>query len=256
MTYMVRPSMQPWKMRIIFCFISRAGAQLLVGPASSMSVVQMKVRSSTRATSLGCERARKQSGLSVSFSRVKVPCLTSRSHMYWYSSADPSHVYTLSGLQSSTTSRSQVMSSVCLVRASSAAAIPSPSLIVSGRRVPRRSQNIKGRRGTSSTLATGLPAQPVERVHPPRQSASEQKYHVSGAWVCDQPSVTPGRAGILTGYRLRHCRACGRPQPAPPAQCERPGRHRTPSWGSPARTRIVDAIPEAGRRSPPASRHG
>ena len=38
--------------------IFAGSSQLLVGPASSFVFEQMKVRSSTRATSLGCERAR------------------------------------------------------------------------------------------------------------------------------------------------------------------------------------------------------
>src|SRR5437762_6747053 len=45
--------------------------QLLVGPASSFERLQMNVRSSMRATSLGCERARKEFGLSFGFSRMR-----------------------------------------------------------------------------------------------------------------------------------------------------------------------------------------
>ena len=57
-TYMVRPRMQPSKRRFSFWRISMGSSQLLVGPASSFCPLQMKVRSSMRATSLGCERAR------------------------------------------------------------------------------------------------------------------------------------------------------------------------------------------------------
>ena len=57
-TYIVRPCMQPLNKPSSFCFISAGSAQLFVGPASSFVFEQMNVRSSTRATSLGCERAR------------------------------------------------------------------------------------------------------------------------------------------------------------------------------------------------------
>ena len=54
MTYMVRPRMQPVEQAAqAFAFISLGCTQLLVGPASSLLRLQMKVRSSTRATSLG-----------------------------------------------------------------------------------------------------------------------------------------------------------------------------------------------------------
>jgi hypothetical protein len=56
-------------------FILRGSSQLLVGPASSSRSEQMKVRSSTRATSLGWERARKLLGRFSGFSRTKVPAL-------------------------------------------------------------------------------------------------------------------------------------------------------------------------------------
>ena len=58
MTYMVRPVMQPLKQPWSVSRICAGGAQLLVGPASSLLTEQMKVRSSTRPTSEGCERAR------------------------------------------------------------------------------------------------------------------------------------------------------------------------------------------------------
>ena len=57
-TYIVRPRMQPSKSRFSVARISRGSTQLLVGPASSFFWLQMNVRSSMRATSLGCERAR------------------------------------------------------------------------------------------------------------------------------------------------------------------------------------------------------
>ena len=57
-TYIVRPRMQPSKSPRSVAFISRGLTQLLVGPASSRLRLQINVRSSTRATSLGSERAR------------------------------------------------------------------------------------------------------------------------------------------------------------------------------------------------------
>ena len=57
-TYIVRPRMQPSKSWFIVWRICAGATQLLVGPAASCVSEQMKVRSSTRATSAGSERAR------------------------------------------------------------------------------------------------------------------------------------------------------------------------------------------------------
>jgi len=57
-TYMVRPRMLPAKTPASSVRIATGSDQLLVGPASSGSMEQMKVRSSTRATSFGLVRAR------------------------------------------------------------------------------------------------------------------------------------------------------------------------------------------------------
>ena len=57
MTYIVRPFMQPAYSPRMICFISSGAIQLLVGPQSFSSTEQMKVRSSTRATSVGSEAA-------------------------------------------------------------------------------------------------------------------------------------------------------------------------------------------------------
>ena len=54
-TYMVRPLMQPWKRPAKVSRISSGAIQLFVGPASSCFSEQMKVLSSTRATSPGSE---------------------------------------------------------------------------------------------------------------------------------------------------------------------------------------------------------
>ena len=56
-TYIVRPRMEPRKSSFSLRRISKGSSQLLVGPAASFESEQMKVRSSTRATSFGAERA-------------------------------------------------------------------------------------------------------------------------------------------------------------------------------------------------------
>jgi hypothetical protein len=62
-TYMVRPRMEPAKRPLLpsapvkISRISAGAFQWLVGPASCSRSEQMKVRSSTRATSLGSEAA-------------------------------------------------------------------------------------------------------------------------------------------------------------------------------------------------------
>src|SRR5205085_12537061 len=91
-------------------FISVGLAQLLVGPASAFVLEQIYVRASTRATSLGCERARKQPGGFCSFSRVSVPFFTINSHSAPYSSSEPSHQNTRAGLHNRTISSTQPVS--------------------------------------------------------------------------------------------------------------------------------------------------
>ncbi len=54
---MVRPRMEPRKSCLSLLRMTKGSSQLLVGPALSLEREQMKVRSSTRATSLGAERA-------------------------------------------------------------------------------------------------------------------------------------------------------------------------------------------------------
>src|SRR4051812_13452527 len=56
-TYIVRPRIEPSKSLRSVSFISAGAFQLLVGPASPPFSEQMNVRSSTRATSAGSERA-------------------------------------------------------------------------------------------------------------------------------------------------------------------------------------------------------
>ncbi len=56
-TYIVRPAIEPRKRTVSVSRISEGSRQLFVGPAAVSSSEQMKVRSSTRATSPGSERA-------------------------------------------------------------------------------------------------------------------------------------------------------------------------------------------------------
>jgi hypothetical protein len=100
-TYIVRPRIAPRNSSVSVSRISSGSHQLLVGPASSSRSEQMKVRSSTRATSLSCDRARYEFGRFASESRSKVPPSTSAWESSSYSSADPSHQWISSGCVSS-----------------------------------------------------------------------------------------------------------------------------------------------------------
>ena len=82
----------------MMAFISDGSIQLLVGPASFSSTEQMKVRSSTRATSVGSEAQWNELGFLVSSRRVKVPVATSASVSSVHSSSEPVHQWTSSGL--------------------------------------------------------------------------------------------------------------------------------------------------------------
>ncbi len=75
-TYIVRPRIEPLKRSESISRISAGSRQLLVGPASASFSEQMNVRSSTRATSPGSERARYEFGRLASESRSKVPAST------------------------------------------------------------------------------------------------------------------------------------------------------------------------------------
>ena len=90
-TYIVRPRIEPRNSSVSVSRISSGSRQLLVGPASRSLAEQMKVRPSTRATSLGLERARYEFGRFASESRSKVPASTSCRQSWSYSSAEPSH---------------------------------------------------------------------------------------------------------------------------------------------------------------------
>ena len=90
-TYMVRPRMAPSNRPLRVPFISTGSCQLLVGPASCSCSEQMKVRSSTRATSVGSDRNRKELGRRSGFSWIAMPSSTMRvvrrSHSSWEPSA-------------------------------------------------------------------------------------------------------------------------------------------------------------------------
>src|SRR5258706_2401322 len=95
--YMVRPRMQPLKRPSRVARILFGSHQLLVGPASSSDCEQMKVRSSTRATSEGSDHARYELGRSFSLSLRNMPAFTSSAHSRSYSASDPSHQWMRSG---------------------------------------------------------------------------------------------------------------------------------------------------------------
>src|SRR3954465_1790539 len=96
MTYIVRPRMHPRYSSVMTDFISSGSIQLLVGPASASSTEQMKVRSSTRATSLGSEAA--QNELAFLSSLTNVPASTSLPVSRSHSSSVPSTQTTRSGV--------------------------------------------------------------------------------------------------------------------------------------------------------------
>src|SRR6185295_10993738 len=114
-TYIVRPRIEPSNSPRSVSRISSGSSQLFVGPASSSDFEQMNVRSSTRATSSGSERARYEFGRLASDNRSKVPLSMSAWHRSSYSSADPSHQWTRSGLHIAATSSTQASSRSCFV---------------------------------------------------------------------------------------------------------------------------------------------
>ena len=117
MTYIVRPVMQPAYSPRMRSFISPGSIQLLVGPASFSSREQMKVRSSTRATSVGSVRAQNELGLAAGSSRVNVPVATSESVSSVHSSSDPVHQWIRSGVVIAETSATKSRMPWCVVGA-------------------------------------------------------------------------------------------------------------------------------------------
>src|SRR5690606_5413348 len=90
-TYIVRPCMQPENSPSSVLRISVGSTQLFVGPASSSVREQIKVRSSTRATSDGSDQAKEEFGRLSGLSRRNVPAWTIISQRRSYSSSEPSH---------------------------------------------------------------------------------------------------------------------------------------------------------------------
>src|SRR5450631_661224 len=84
-------------------FISSGAIQLLVGPASFSSTEQMKVRSSTRATSEGSEAQWNELGLMLWLRRVNVPDATRPSVSVVHSWSEPVTHEMRSGVVSSAT---------------------------------------------------------------------------------------------------------------------------------------------------------
>ena len=114
-TYMVRPAMLPANSSANVARISAGAIQLLVGPASSSRSEQMKVRSSTRATSEGSERARKLPGRSSGLSGRNVPSSTRRLVSWSHSSWEPSHHCTRAGWVRAAMSVTQSIRPLCAV---------------------------------------------------------------------------------------------------------------------------------------------
>src|SRR5437899_1877903 len=88
-------------------FIFAGSSQWLVGPASSCVREQINVRSSTRATSAVFDRTRMLLGRFSGSSQIAVPDKVISRSIDWYSSREPSHQCTRSGLQSWVTSSTQ-----------------------------------------------------------------------------------------------------------------------------------------------------
>ena len=99
----------------MIAFISSGAIQLLVAPASASSRLQMKVRSSTRATSVGSEAQWKEFGFLSGSSRVNVPARDQGSVSSVHSLSEPVHQWIASGWVSSATSATQAASRACVV---------------------------------------------------------------------------------------------------------------------------------------------
>src|SRR5450631_1467374 len=102
----------------MIAFILSGAIQLFVGPQSFSSTEQMKVRSSTRATSEGSEAQWKELGLMSSLRRVKVPDETSPSVSIFHSCSEPVIQEMRSGVVRAATSATQAESLLWLVEPS------------------------------------------------------------------------------------------------------------------------------------------
>src|SRR3954452_4435773 len=137
MTYIVRPRMHPRYSSVMTDFISVGSIQLLVGPASASSTEQMKVRSSTRATSRGSEAHQKEFGFASR--RRNVPAWTSFSVSRSHSSSLPSTQTTWSGVVSSAISRTQARRRAWVVGALSRPGVATEVIRLHPRGLPGRS---------------------------------------------------------------------------------------------------------------------
>ena len=97
-TYIVRPRMQPSNSASICAWPSAGAIQWLFGPASSRSLVQTKVRCSTRATSSGCERCSQLRGCVSGLSGSSVPSASICAVSAANSLSLPSHQWIAVGL--------------------------------------------------------------------------------------------------------------------------------------------------------------
>jgi len=96
-------------------FIWSGAIQLFVGPASFSSTEQIKVRSSTRATSEGSDAQWNELGLMSSLRRVKVPVATRLSVSVAHSASEPVTHEMRSGVVSVATSATQAARRLWLV---------------------------------------------------------------------------------------------------------------------------------------------
>src|SRR5215510_3443639 len=117
-TYIVRPRIAPRNRRSSVSRISAGSRQLLVGPASISRSEQMKVRSSTRATSLGSVWAQNELGRFSGSRATKVPASTSCALSSARSCSDPSNQCTEAGSSNSVISSTQSSRRWCFVGAS------------------------------------------------------------------------------------------------------------------------------------------
>src|SRR5215213_2623070 len=158
-TYIVRPFIEPRNSSVRVSFISAGARQLLVGPASISCSEQMKVRSSTRATSPGSERAMKLCGRLASLTGSKVPASTRSAHRRSYSSSEPSHHSTASGEQRSAISATQSSSAWFVVRSVCTSVTVPPSRCGGGYLPGRRGRSTRRREAGGAHVDLGTQTQ-------------------------------------------------------------------------------------------------
>src|SRR5918993_5184150 len=137
-TYIVRPRMAPVKKPVSSDRISVGSRQLFVAPASDSCSEQMKVRSSTRATSPGSDSARKLLGRLSSARRSKVPPAISSSVRRSHSASEPSHHSISSGWNTPAQCSTQSFSFWLVVIAANGPPVGVRGRSIGGRVVPWR----------------------------------------------------------------------------------------------------------------------